>query len=176
MFEFHVIPHTISPNSIDDKIIRLVHPFDAFELKVLFVYGPNYTREMNIFFIPMSVRMAAASVLLFIFMASITLYIIRHRLRMTNIDFFSAVGDCCIPFIGGGNIQIEHRLERLFFAILLFGAFFIMSVFSGDLFECVTSFLNAKVSTFARLAEINPTIQLMPELYSYEDIIRQSLM
>lgn len=176
MYEFHVIPHTILLNTADDRIIRTVYPHDTSELKVLFVYGTNFRREMNIFYVPSHVRIAAALVLSFIFMAAIALYIIRQKLRMVNYDFFSAVGDCWIPFIGGGNLRMEHRLERFFFAILLFGAFFIISVFSGDLLDCVVTFLNAKVNTFEKLAEINPPIYTMRDLRSHEDITRQKLM
>lgn len=153
-----------------------MYPYNTNELKVLFIYGSNFKREMNIFFVPPSVRIAAALVLSFIFVAAITLYTIRRKLRVLSNDLFSAVVDCWIPFIGGGNLRMDHRLERLFFGILLFGSFFIMCVFSGDLFDCVVSFLNSKINTFEKLAEINPSIYSVYELRSNEELIRQKLM
>lgn len=145
------------------------------KLKTLFVYGTDYKRKMNIFSVPESVTIVAALVLSFIFAAAITLYIIRRKLRRPPNEFLSAFIDCWIPFIGGGNLRMEHRLERWFFAILLFGAFFIMSVFSGDLLNCVVQVLNEKVSTFAELAEINPPIYSTYELYLHRDLIYEKL-
>lgn len=173
-YEFHILPHTVNQNT-DKKIIRSMYPHYAVELKVLFVYGADYKREMNIFFVPQSVRIAAALFLSFIFVAATVLYVIRRKLECLKNDFLSAVIDCWIPFIGGGNLRMEHRLERLIFVILLFGAFFIMSVFSGDLIDCVVSVLNAKISTFTQLAEINPPIHSMFELSGDEDLIREKL-
>lgn len=168
------MPHTLI--ATDYKISRLVYPNSVNELKVLFIYGTNFKREMNIFYIPPAVQIAAALVLSFIFVAAITLFMIRRKLRVLSNDLFSAITDCWIPFIGGGSLRMEHRLERLFFAILLFGAFFIMSVLSGDLFDCVVSVLNAKVNTFEKLAQINPPIYSFYELHLNEDVIRQQLM
>lgn len=156
--------------------MRFLYPYKTIELKILFIYGSNFKREKNIFFVPPSVQIAAALVLLFIFVSALTLYTLRRKLRVLSNDFFSAVVDCWIPFIGGGNLRMDHRLERLFFGILLFGSFFIMCVFSGDLFDCVVSFLNAKVNTFEKLARINPPIYSIYELSWNEDLIRQKLM
>lgn len=167
---------SITINTTDEKVPRLVYQYNMVELKVLFLYGTNFKREMNIFIVPPSVQMAAALVLSFIFVAAAALYVIRRKLRVLSNDFFLAVIDCWIPFIGGGSIRMQQRIERGFFGILLFGAFFIMSVFSGDLFDCVVSVLNAKVNTFAKLAEINPPIHSLYELHLNEDLIREKLM
>lgn len=159
----------------DEKIQRLLYPYSTMELRVVFVYGTDFQRQMNIFFIPKSVQFVGALVLLFISAAAIALYIIRKKLRLFRNDLLSALIDCWIPFIGGGNLQLEHRLERWFFAILLFGAFFIMSVFSGDLLDCVVRVLNTKISTFSELADINPPIYSNLELYLHKDLIHEKL-
>lgn len=175
MYEFHIVPHTMSENTVK-KVQRLVYPYNMIELKAIFSYGTDFKREMMIFIVPQSVKTVAVLVLSFIFVAAIALHIIRRKLRLPRNDFLSALIDCWIPFIGGGNFRMEHRLERLFFTILLFGAFFIMSVFSGDLLDCVVRVLNAKVSTFAELAEINPPIYSAFELYPNRDLIHEKLM
>ena len=153
----------------------MVYPYMTTELRVIFVYGTDFRREMNIFLIPRAVQIAGAMILTFIFAASITLYFIRRKLRLPRRDFMSALMDCWIPFIGGGNLQMHHRLEKWFFAILLFSAFFIMAVFSGDLIDCVVRVLHAKVSTFAELAEINPPIYSANELHSHGNLILEKL-
>lgn len=173
-YEFHIIVHTLSKRT-SEKMLRLLYPYSTVELRVIFVYGKDFDRRMNIFFVPKSVQLVGILVLLFIFAAAIFLYITRQKLRLPHNDFPSALFDCWIPFIGGGNLRAEHRLERWFFAILLFGAFFIMSVFSSDLLDCVVRVLNAKVSTFAELAEINPPIYSNIEFYLDSDLIYEKL-
>ena len=146
------------------------------ELKVLFIYGNDFQRQMNIFQnIPKSVQICGAMVLSFIFTAAAILCFIRRKFKLRRDGYLSTLIDCWIPFIGGGNLRMEHRLERWFFAILFFGAFFIMSVFSGDLFDCVVQVLNAKVSTFEELAEINPPMYTYPELHLHNDLIYEKL-
>lgn len=172
-YEFHMMAYTM--NESDDREQYLVYPYDTVELKALFIYSSDFKRETNIFFVPKSVQIVAIMVLSFIFVATISLYIMRRKLRLVRNDFSSALFDCWIPFIWGGNLWLEHRLERCFFAILLFGAFFIMSVFSGDLLDCVVRVLNAKINTFAELAEINPPIYSPYELFLHRDMINKSL-
>lgn len=60
--------------------------------------------------------------------------------------------------IGGGNLRIEHRFEKWYFGILLIGAFFIVSVFGGDLVDSVVCILNPKMLTFKDLAEMDTQI------------------
>lgn len=157
------------------KISHMLYPYSTFELKVLFFYGSDFKREMNIFSVPKSVGIVSIMVLSFIFVATIILYIIRRKLRLLRNDYFSVFIDCWIPFICGGNLQMQHRIERWFFAILLFGAFFIMAVFSGDLLDCVVCVLNAKVKTFADLAVVNPPIISPYELTAYQELINDTL-
>lgn len=66
--------------------------------------------------------------------------------------------DCLVLFIGGGSLRIEHRLERWLFGILMVGAFFIVSVFGGDLVDSVVRVLNFEFETFADVARLEPPI------------------
>lgn len=160
---------------VDSEIVHDLYPYHSIELNTFFVYGTDFKRELNIFFVPKSVQIVAFVVLLLIGLAAIILRIIRQRLNLPRNNFMTTFIDCWIPFIGGGNLQMEHRAERWFFGILLFGAFFIMSVFSGDLLDTVIQVLNAKVSNFEELADINPPIYIDMDLYLHSDIIHGML-
>lgn len=134
------------------------------EIRVIFVYGQDYTRHMNILLIPGYVQILSGVIMLFICLASIVLWIIRRKLELRRNDFVSAFIDTIIPFIGGGNVRMEHKWEKWFFAILLIGAFFITTLFAGDLLDCVYLILNQKITTFDQLAEMNAPIYIVPAM------------
>lgn len=68
-----------------------------------------------------------------------------------------------------------HKLERIFFGILLIGNFFIISLFSGDLLDFFYRILDQKVSTFEQLATMNPTIYITQRIAVYNDEIHKML-
>lgn len=135
-----------------------LYSYHSIDLVVLFVYGADFTREMNILFVPRSIQLLISSILLFKISAVIILYIIRRKFQLRRNDFMSALIDTMVAFTAGGNLRMGHKLERIFFGILLIGNFFIISLFSGDLLDCFYRILDQKVSTFEQLATMNPTI------------------
>lgn len=141
-----------------------LYPFHSVELDVVFVYGKDFTRQMNILFIPMSVQLMAALIVLFMGLATIALSILRRKWNLRRRGLITTFIDTLIAFISGGNLRMQHKLERWFFGILLFGAFFLTSIFAGDLLDCVYQILNQEVSTFDQLAEINAPIFINPTL------------
>lgn len=130
----------------------------------MFVYGQDYTRAMNILFIPGYVQALAGVITLFICLAAVVLSIIRRKFQLPRSDSVSAFIDTIIPFIGGGNVRIDHKCEKWFFGIVIIGAFFITSLFTGDLLDCVYLVLFQKIETFAQLAAINSTFLISPTL------------
>lgn len=157
------------------KTYRL-YPFESTKLVVTFVYGVDFERELNLFAgISKSTQMGAALVMLFVSIAGITLYFMRRTLGLPRSDIVSTYMDCWIPFFWGGNIQMRHKYERWFFCIMLFGAFFIMSVFAGQLLNSVLCVRNQKISTFEQLANIKSPITILPTLGIYSDIIHSML-
>lgn len=135
------------------------------------MYGTDYKREIDIFRVSKSVKLVAGLITLLLIVATITLYAIRRKLRRPESSVALSIMDCLILFIGGGNLRMDHRFERWFFGIMLVGAFFIVSVFGGDLVDSVARVLNSKVETYKELTEINPQIYLDQILATYyEDI------
>lgn len=139
---------------------RPLYPYQSLELGVIFIYGKDFTRRMNFILIPESVLLLAGLIMLYICLSAAVLCIIRRKFNLRRSDMISAFIDTLIPFIGGGNLRIEHKWEKWFLGILLIGAFFITSLFVGDLLDCVHLILNQKVSTFEQLAKINPWVVL----------------
>lgn len=84
--------------------------------------------------------------------------------------------DCLIPFIGGGNLRMEHRFEKWFFGIMLIGGFFIIAVFGGDLVDTVVQIHSSKVKTYEDLAKTNVTsICLEAGSFWYKDAFFEML-
>lgn len=122
------------------------------------MYGTDYKRKFDIFPISRPVKIVSALIVSLLAVATIALYKIRIRFELPGNSFGSVIADCLIAFIGGGHLRMEHRFERWFFGILMMGAFFIISVFGGDLVDSVEHVLNSKVEAFEDLTKTNLTV------------------
>lgn len=161
---------------LPNQTIYPLYPYDSVDFAVLFVYGDDFQREMHLFAgIPKTIQLIAIFILLFLSLAAISLRIIRWKLRLPRNDIVSTHIDCWIALIGGGNLEITHRLERWFFGILLCGAFFIVSVFSSDLLGSIVKVFNRKMSTFEDLRKINSPIYIRAEIEAYSQLIHEML-
>lgn len=152
-----------------------LYPYDSVELVVVFAYGSDYTRQMNILLIPEAVQIVAASIILVMSSAALVLSVIRRKLRLRRGGFLSAFIDTLIAFISGGNLRMKNKLERCFFAILLVGAFFFTSLFAGDLLDCIVRILNQKITKLEQLKEIGAPIYIAPGLHPHMQHINQLL-
>lgn len=156
--------------------LRPLYPYRSDELSVFFVYGKDFQRQLNLFVeIPKPIKVVASLIVLFVSLAAIVLHFIRRTFGLPRDDLVSTHIDCWIPFIGGGNLAIQHRFERWFFGMLLFSAFFIMSVFAGDLLDSAIKVLNQKISTFEQLAQLNSPIAINPALIQDSNMIHEML-
>lgn len=152
-----------------------LYPFHSIELVAVFVYGNNFTRQMNILSIPDSVLMLIVLLVIFMNLSVIFLCIMRKKLKLRRNDIISSYVDVLIAFIAGGNLRIQHHWEKWFFGILLTAAFFITSLFASDLLYYVYRILNQKVSTFEQLTEIKAPIYNNPTLTMYNTEIHGML-
>lgn len=150
-----------------------VYPYYAVDLVVVFTYGEDYTRYQNILLIPDAILIMGGFIMLYIFVSAIVLYFFRKKFKLQRASVLSAFIDTLIPFIGGGNIQIDHKWEKWFFGILLIGSFFIVSLFAGDLLDCIYLILNQKITKFEQLAEIDTSLVVMNPFY--KDVVLEML-
>lgn len=146
-----------------------LNPFYTIKLNVLFVYGADFRREMNIMYIPMTIQQVSCFILLFVYWAGIILWIIRLEFDMPRNDLLSSLIDCYVPVYYIGHHRMQHNWEKWFFVVLLLGVFGISSMFSEILFKSVGHMLNGKVNTFRQVAEINSPI------YTDSDLTRHGI-
>lgn len=152
-----------------------LYPYDSAELVTIFVYGDDFSRHMNILRIPESVQILAGLIVLFKISAAIILFIIRRKFQLRGGDFISAFIDTMVAFTAGGNLRLRHKFERWFFGIMLIGAFFIISLFMGDLLDCIYRIFDQKVSTFEQLAKMNAPIFISQRLSVHTEDINDML-
>lgn len=138
--------------------VNFLYPYESLKLRLIFVYGKDYKSEVDIFRMPAVVVIQLVLIVLFIISAAVALRWIRKRFKLPRDDIWCPFIDCVIPFIGGGNLRMHHKWERMFFAIMLFGAFFIISVFLGDLLDNVLYIFDQRVTTLKRLLEVKPPV------------------
>lgn len=164
-----------STKSYKGKIAYPLYPYQSVELAVIFVYGEDIQRQVNIWYMPGSVQGQAISIVTFMSLAAIVLCIIRRKFKLRRDGLLSTFIHTLVVFIGGGNLRMQHRFEKWFFGILLFGAFFITSIFTGDLLDCVYRILNQKISTFEELAGMNSPIYISRSLAANSMHVRNIL-
>lgn len=164
LYDFHLDSYQLTNSDHKRAVTHHLYPYHANELAVFFVYGKDFTRRLNISHVPESIQILTSVIALFVSFSAIVLCIVRKMLKLRRNGLLASFIDVMIPFIGGGNIRIQHKFEKWFFGILFIGAFFIVSEFSGDLVDWVVSIWNQKINTFEQLAKINPPIFIIPTL------------
>lgn len=152
-----------------------LYPYGSVDLMVLFVYGMNIQRQTNILLIPKSIKTLTILIMSFVALAAVVLNIIRKRFQLRRFGLLSTFLDTMVAFVAGGNLRMHHRLERWFFGILLIGAFFITSIFTGDLLNSVYYLHEQKITTFGQLAEMNSSIYAHSQLRLYTSRIHEML-
>lgn len=158
------------PELTNGTMAYALYPYESHRVEVIFVYGDDSTREMKrISNIPVQIQILASLIGLFVILAAILLCIIRKKLNLRHHSILSTFIDVMITFTSGGNLQMRHKIERWFFGISLVGAFFISSLFTGDLLDCVYQVLHQRIDSLEQLARTDAPIYVSVTIRS-EDL------
>lgn len=83
-------------------------------------------------------------------------------------DLSLIIIDVFIVFFAGGNLRIQQKLVKYFFALLLIGCFFLITI------NCVEIFFRGlklhNITTFEELAETQSPVFIAYVLQNYEDL------
>lgn len=132
-------------------------------------------RHMDIVFVSEKIQTLIILLASFVSSATIVLYLMRRKLKLRRKGLSTVFIDIIIGFIAGGNLRIQHKLERWFFGVLLVGVFFIISLTAGDLLDCVYRILNQRISTFRQLAKIDSPVYIKQLLAMHGHNIQEML-
>lgn len=127
------------------------------KLRVIFVYGSNLThytyRDGTDFYLKGNFWIF--DLMTFFFM--ITLYFLRRHTNARN-EISLCYLESNALFLGGGGVNAQSKLEKLFFAIAMTASFFIVSTAMAtfSMHSMVPNKFN-KIDSFAQLAQMNTT-------------------
>lgn len=141
-----------SPYLFDnDATTYPLYPFDSDNFIVIFVYGEDFKRQLNMWFIPGSARTIFIFIIMFICLAAIVLCIIRKKFKLRRADLPITFIHTIVAFIGGEDLRMRHKWERWFFGIVMIGAFFITSVYGGTLLDYFVQSYGQKMTKIEQL-------------------------
>lgn len=163
------------PSLLGNSTTVPLYPYRSKDLSVIFFYGSDYRRQINNNLFSKLKIFTFNWTNLFVIFAAIALCFIRRLHKLRRDGFISVLIDVVVIFTGGGNLRMDHKLERWFFVIMSIGAIFLNAIcLEPTLFP---SFLlnHRSISTFHQLAEINPPIYLRLVLRSNEHLIVEML-
>lgn len=150
-----------------------LYPYNSEKIAVIFVYGVDFERQLNIWMVSGSDRSILVFIGIFVCLAAIILVMIRRKFELRYV--MSSFIDIIVAFIAGGSLHMRYKWERWFFGILLIAAFFIISLFTGDLLDCVIAILNQNINRFEQLAVLSTPIYVHPAIKKNVAIIQEIL-
>lgn len=154
----------------DEKNGTILYPYHSIEISILFVYGTEYKRQTSNSILNKLKPFHQLEILVFVF-ASIALCFLRRMLKLRRDGFISAYIDIGIVATGGGNLRINHKIERMFFAIMFVAFFFLVALWLET--TLYPSFLipDRTIDTFDKLAEINKPVYISIKLKDKEHLV-----
>lgn len=150
-----------------------LYPYNSVELAVVLVYGTDLKRRKDILYIPGWVRYMGFWILVFWVSFALILHAVRRRIGISRFGFISTLIESAIPFIGGGNLQMDNRLEKLFFGILLLLGVVTNPLWSDIFLVQTYQVLDETISTFDQLAKIHSPIYLYPSLRGNFELVNE---
>lgn len=154
----------------DEKRGTFLYPYHSTEICVLFVYGTDYKRQANNSILKKLKPFVHWKSLIFVF-AIIALCFLRRMLKLRRDGLISAYIDIGIVVGGGGNLRIDNKIERMFFAIMFVAFFFLTALWLET--TLYPSFLipHRTIDTFNELAEVNTPVYISIKLKDKEQLV-----
>lgn len=160
-----------------DKSIKKspLYPYQSAKLFIIFYYGSDYERQRTHSFLTRISSMLNLWMFLFFILMTISLCVLRRIARLKRDGLFSTCIDISITFIGGGNVRIDHKIERWLFGIAFIAFFFLNAIWQNEYLYPSLLLPDKTIDTFKKLSKINPPIYLSLQLKAYNDVIVEML-
>lgn len=140
------------------KIVAL-YPYSDKKIKLLFIYGDDYMLETGS--PPLFHVVSSYWFIPFWFITStILLQLLRRFMSKMGKSYISSSAlDITTIFFGGGNLRYRHKVEKYYFQILLFGIFFLQSIWVGDFLSKISAVRNVNaIDSFEKLSELETPV------------------
>lgn len=166
--------HFSSVSSYFDKNKLIPIPTNKFaNVHVIFVFGSDFPRRFSSYDMLRLWKGASFWILsITLFFGAIVLYYLRRLAELRVVNFMIGFLEVFAVVFGGGNIRCRHYWEKMFFAIALFGSFFLVSIILANFsMHSVLFHEPIQVNTFEKLAKRNVPFYLSKELAAYKSEI-----
>lgn len=137
-----------------------LYPYHTADLSVIFIYDTHHKPKFNNNLFSKLRLFVFNWTNLFVILAAVVLCIVRQWKKLRRNGFISVLIDVIVIFIGGGILRMDHRIERLFFAVVSFGAFFLNAICLGPTLFPSYLLPQQSVKTFHELAQMNAQIYI----------------
>lgn len=156
------------------NVLFPLYPFNTIQLHAVFVYGTDFSRQMNILSIPKLVKMLARKSYSWVWQQSFSVLCVGNSHSNASIQCQQLLILSSLSLVAD-DFKWHTNWKKWIFGILSLGAFFIISLFAGDMLFYMYRILNQKVNTFQELSTIETPIHSNPTLTMYGDDIQKML-
>lgn len=159
------------------KKIYEINSYKWIRIRLIFVYGADYTRQfnrVNVYHLWEEVDVWVwCSVL---FASATALYYLRRLAGIRQVDFMVGFLEVFSIAFGGGNIRYRHQWDRIFFGIGSLASLILVSIYIADFeMETITHHGAQKIDTIDKLAERNITFKMSGTLKPHKADITEML-
>lgn len=150
-------------------------PYSSIRLYAIFVYGHDFNRNIDVFNLSTSLLIYGGVWIILTVLLATILWIGRQKLNHRRNEFTLALIDITVTYLAGGNLRMQHKIEKWFFGILLIFAFFLTSILTGDVLDQIYRVNSQKMSEFHELSQLNLSIYTHPSLSNQDDDVHALL-
>lgn len=145
-----------------------INSYKQQNIRVLFIHAKNFNRDTFPVYETWHNRNYYFICALF-WLSVFILYLLRRRIGLRMKSFLDGYFEIVAICLGGRVIRYHHRYERMFFAILMVAAFFLVALHSSHFsMHVILRQETFKVDSFETLAKHNVSFGLLKTL-SYEE-------
>lgn len=156
------------------KMISL-YSHRTMKIRAIFIYGSDYPRK-----VAQTILLDALAKYWFMpiwfLLTTTALHVIRLKTASTRNRFSSSVLDMINIFFGGASVRNQHRFERGFIIIMIFGMFFLQSIWISDFLSKASDLRHSNgVDTFKKVGDLKKPIYVARTLSDQKDVINKIL-
>lgn len=142
----------VSNNIYGSENILPLYPYQLTKVRAIFVYGSDFRRQPTHYDYQFFRYGNYWIMVLFNLSVAVILYVLRRRTN-TQSDISINLLDAIAIFYGGGNVHVQHKWEKSFFAIAMIGSFFFVSLMLANFsMHSITCQRFDKIDSFSKLA------------------------
>lgn len=133
-------------------------------MRAIFVYGSDYQRAVELTS-PLQIVSDYWFIPLWFLLTTTVLHIIRLNVGIKRKTITTTILHMIVIFFGGGTVRYRHRIEKAFIIIVIFGMFFLQSIWVSNFLSKMSALhVSNSVNTMSKVAKLKKPIYFADEL------------